>query len=393
MMTSRKSYFKALICIGLCMATAMASINLLMGANNINKQGIMGRVNEAQAALPKITAEPKDLVMFFGSSMTGAGFSPRQFDRALAKQGIEITSFNFGFGGLNPYFQDLLSRRIAEQFIESDRHLKLAIIEFNPFQATKTRWNRALPNADAFITMLASNNELLDIAKNDITRGARLFNIKYIRNNVSAEMITSFYANELFPPQRPQEFKDDEHTISERKRLEKLLNEHFEKDYPNYVDARWSYPWQGGGTIPEERSAQTLELFNQYYDVLQTDARMKNFRLGRIRSADIEKLNFEPLLIEHFIKLIKNFQTISDNVEVVMLPKNSKWIHNTPAAKKRLAKAINEIEKATGVTIKDHQDITEITADMFSDATHLSRYRGGVAYTKFLIQEFSKLLQ
>ena len=76
-----------------------------------------------------------------------------------------------------------------------------------------------------------------------------------------------------------------------------------------------------------------------------------------------------------------------------MLPKNSKWIHNTPAAKKRLAKAINQIEKATGVTIKDHQDIAEITPDMFSDATHLSRYRGGVAYTKFLIQEFSKLLQ
>ena len=126
--------------------------------------------------------------------------------------------------------------------------------------------------------------------------------------------------------------------------------------------------------------------------MLQTDARMKNFRLGRIISADIEELNFEPLLIEHFIKLVRNFLTISDNVEVVMLPKNSKWIHNSPAAKKRLAKAINQIEKATGVTIKDHQDITEITPDMFSDATHLSRYRGGVAYTKVLIQEFSKLL-
>ena len=392
MMTSRKTYFKALICIGLCMATAMTSINLLMSANEVNKQGIMGRVNEAQAALPKITAEPKDLVMFFGSSMTGAGFSPRQFDRALAKQGKEVTSFNFGFGGLNPYFQDLLSRRITEQFIESDRRLKLAIIEFNPFQATKTRWNRALPNADAFVTMLASNKELIDIAKNDITRGARLFNIKYVRNNVSAEMVTSFYADTLFPPQRPQEFKDDEHTISERKRLEKLLSEQFKKDYPDYVNARWSYPWQGGGTIPEERSAETLELFNQYYDVLLTDARMKNFRLGRIRSADIEELNFEPLLIEHFIKLVRNFQTISDNVEVVMLPKNSKWIHNSPAAKKRLAKAINQIEKATGVTIQDHQDIAEITPDMFSDATHLSSYRGGVAYTKLLIQEFSELI-
>jgi len=361
MNTSRKIYAKTVLALGLCMIAAMALITLYLESNNVNKHGILGRVSEAQAALPKILEEPNELVMFFGSSMTGSGFSPRQFDKALALQGKKIKSFNFGFGGLNPYFQDLLSKRIAEQFNNSDRRLKLAMIEFNPFQASQTRWRRALPNVDSFVAMLASDKELLAIAKKDIKRGIRLFNIKYVRN-------------------------------TERQRLRKLLDVQFEKEYPNYIAERWKYSWQGAGTIPEERSAETLALIDQYHAVSHTDARMKNFRLGRIRSADIEGLNFEPLLVQHFIDIVKNFQEISDNVEVILLPKNSKWIHYSPAAKKRLAEAIKQIERATGVTIKNHQDIPEINSTMYSDATHLSRYRGGVPYTKYLIKEFSQLL-
>jgi poly-D-alanine transfer protein DltD len=119
---------------------------------------------------------------------------------------------------------------------------------------------------------------------------------------------------------------------------------------------------------------------------------MKNDRLGRIRSADIEELNFEPLLVEHFISIVKNFQGIADNVEVVMLPKNSKWIHYTPAAKERLAKVVKQIEQATGTTVKNHQDLPVITSDMYRDTTHLARYRGDVVYTKFLVKKFWELL-
>ncbi|WP_198555503.1 hypothetical protein [Colwellia sp. 75C3] len=119
---------------------------------------------------------------------------------------------------------------------------------------------------------------------------------------------------------------------------------------------------------------------------------MKNDRLSRIKSADIEELHFEPLLVESFIGIVKNFQRFSDNVEVVMLPKNSRYIHYTPEAKVRLAKAIKQIEQATGIKIKDHQDIKEVNADMYRDTTHLSRYRGDIAYTDFLLQQYAKVL-
>ena len=197
-------------------------------------QGIMARVEQAREALPKILKEPQDLVMFYGSSMTRAGFSPRKFDLDLNAMGKNIKSFNFGFGGLNPFFQDYLSRRIADRFEQEDRRLKLAMIEFNPFQTTTARWNRAKSVIDSFITMLASDNELWGITKQDLTRGIRLFHIKYLRNDVSSEMITSFYGREIFPPVRRERFKDDEETIAAQRKWGRELGELFEKDYPDY---------------------------------------------------------------------------------------------------------------------------------------------------------------
>lgn len=392
-MTSRKIYAKTVITLGLSMLAAMLIIRLILMSMGANSQGVLGRVTESRAALTQVVKEPNDLVMFFGSSMTRAGFSPRQFDREMALMGKEVTSFNYGFGGLNPYFQDFLSRRIAEQIEDNDRRLKLTMIEFNPFQTTRVRWNRAQPVLDSFLTLLASDQELFELAKQDVTRGVRLFNIKYLRGNISAEMITSFFGREIFPPERGRGFEDDEETRSERRRLGRLLNEQFDKDYPNYVDAQWSYEWRGAGTIPEERSAETMSLFDDYYAVSQTDAMMKNDRLSRIRTADIEELRFEPLLVEHFINIIKNFQRVSDNLEVIMLPKNEKWIKTTPEAERRLAEVVRQIEQATGVTMRNHQQIPEITPEMYRDTTHLSRYRGDIAYTDYLLKQYADLFE
>ncbi|AQP98875.1 hypothetical protein B0W48_03130 [Pseudoalteromonas aliena] len=390
-MTSQKLYGKSILVIGLCMAFALISIHFILHGMGANSQGVLGRVTESRAALPQIVKEPNDVVMFFGSSMTRAGFSPRKFDADLALRGKQIKSFNYGFGGLNPYFQDFLSRRIADEFIEEDRKIKLTMIEFNPFQTTQTRWNRAAPVLDSFLTLLANDEELMEIAKNDLTRGVRLFNIKYLRSNISAEMITSFFGRGMFPPQSHQTFKDDDETIAQRRRLGRLLGQKFDEEYPEHKPVEWSYEWQGGGTIPQERSAETLAIFNDYYRVTQTDNAMSNDRLSRISSADIEQLHFEPLLVEHFINIVKNFQRVSENVEVIMLPKNSKWIKTTPEAEKRLAAVITQIEQATGIKLKNHQNIPQITPKMYRDTTHLSRYRGDIAYTDYLIDQYQNL--
>jgi hypothetical protein len=194
----RRPYVKALIAIVLGMGASMAVVQGFTYLNNASAETILDRVMEARSYLPAIVEEEKDLVMVFGSSMTDAGFAARQFDSELAERGVDVKSFNFGFGGINPYFQDYLSRRIRDEFSAGDRRLKLALIEFTPLQNTKARWQGARPIVDSYEAMLANGEEIWEIVKKDPTRGIRVAEIKYLRNEISAEMITWFFGDQWF---------------------------------------------------------------------------------------------------------------------------------------------------------------------------------------------------
>ena len=184
-----------MVVIALGMFACLVIVRLFTNAFDASAETIMARVMEARAALPRIVQEERPLVMVFGSSMTHAAFGARQFDREMAERGIEIKSFNFGFGGLNPYFQDYLSRRIRDAFVENDRRLELVLIEFTPLQNTTARWNGAQPAVDSYVTMLADGSDIWEIIKKDPGRGIRAAEIKYLRNDISAEMTTWFFGS------------------------------------------------------------------------------------------------------------------------------------------------------------------------------------------------------
>jgi len=387
----RGIYGKTLLFILLGMALALGLVRAFALANNASSDTILGRVMEAKAALPQIVQEPDDLVMVFGSSMVGAGFSPREFDQWLAERGVDnIKSFNFGFGGLNPFFQDYLARRIKEAFIENDKRLKLAVIEFNPFQTTITRHEGARALEDAFLTLLASNEELTDILLDDPTRGIRLFNIKYLRDSISAEMATFFFGGALREPRSRTLMERDEARQERLGEIGPILNEAFEKEYPDYDGSDWYYPWQGGGTIAAERSPETLAVFEEYYELILDPARLDDDRLNRIHTADIIDMHFSEELVEAFIRIVQEFQGFSDHVEVVMLPRNTDWIQYSPEGQARLDDVVSRIEQATGLTIRNHQDLPVITPSMFGDTTHLNRYQGAANYTRYLVDEALK---
>jgi hypothetical protein len=391
---SRGYYLRILLTILLGMAVALVLVRAFTATMGAGADSLLGRVLQAQAAIPDIAAEEKDLVMVFGSSMVHAGFSPREFDRDAAELGADVKSFNFGFGGLNPMFQDYLTRRIADGFEAEDRRLKLVLIEFNPFQTTITRRQGAVALEDSYIALLASPSELFQIFLEDPARGFRMMEIRYLRDGVSAEMITTFFWAEPFERPRESTALVEEEGVEERldEVLEKL-NEQFEKEYPDYDGAAWYYPWQGGGTIKAERSPETLANSEQYYELTQTDYQMDADRLQRVQSADILDLNFDPDLVEHFIAKVKNFQRISDHVEVVLLPKNTDWINNPPEALARQAAVLERIRQETGVPVRDFQEIESVENSMFSDTTHLNRYHGAVAFTRFLAEEYADRLK
>lgn len=380
---------KTLLVILLGMGAALAILRGIAEINDASKEGILERVTEAQEALPRIIGLENDLAMFFGSSMVEAGFSPRLFDQWMAEEGTNVKSFNFGFGGLNPYFQDYLSRRIRDEFVANDRRLKLAMIEFNPFQTTSTRWNGALPTVDSFLTMLGTDKELLEIAKEDFTRGVRLFTIRYLRNDISAEIITAQFARSLQPRPQESDIPENEDAIARRNEILEALDGKLEEDYPDYDYSEWYWPWQGGGTIPSDRSEETVVLIQELMGTYLTDHRLDNDRLFRIRSADIIELQFEELLVESFIRIVENFKEFSDHVEVILLPRNVDWIDYSPEGWKRLEQTIARIERETGITMLNLQDTAAITPDMFLDTTHLGRYTGDIAFTRLLVDKVS----
>ena len=394
-MTQRGIFLRILLTVLVGMGIALVLVRAFAAANGAGSQSLLGRVLQAEAALPRIAAEKNDLVMFYGSSMVRAGFSPRDFDRDIAKMGGNTTSFNFGFGGLNPLFQDYQTRRIRESFQANDRRLKLALVEFNPFQATVTRRDRARAIEESYIALLASPKELLEILRTDPERGLRMLGIRYLRDGISAEMITTFFWSEPFqapPVARDTGLTEDKNAAKRRREIGEKLGKKLEEDYPDFDGSDWYYPWRGGGTIMAERSDETLELVNEYNTLIQTDYRLANARLGRIESADIEELHIDPELIDAFVRMVRNLQQVADRVEVVLLPKNTDWIKNPPEALERQAAAIREIQEATGVVVRDWQQIDAVSNDMFSDATHLNRYQGAVAFTAFVAKLYAPYL-
>ena len=390
--SSRRIFLRVFLVVVLGMGLSLALVRAYALALGASGEAFLGRVLEARAALPRIVAEEEDLVLVFGSSMTHAGFSARVFDRELAERGVEAKSFNFGFGGLNPLFQDYLARRIREAFEAEGRTLELALIEFNPFQATKTRYRGAVPLIDAYVGMLASPEEMREILFDDPTLGARMLTIQYLRDGVSAEMATHYFGAFLRPPVPESDLPEDEARQARLQEIGEAMSEKFDEEYPDFDGAQWGYDWQGAGTIPSERSEETLELFRDYYATLTSEKHMRDDLLWRIYSADILELDFEEELVAAFIRIVREFQRFSKHVEVVMLPRNTEWVRYSPEARARLDEVIRRIRDETGVVLRDYQVIDAVTNDMFSDTTHLARYQGDVPFTLFLAERYAPVL-
>ncbi len=391
----RRIFGRILLTVVLGMSVSLGIVQSILAAAGADSGELMGRFLEARAAIPQMTEEQDDLVMVFGSSMVEAGFSPREFDQEIAAAGGSVKSFNFGFGGLNPLFQDYASRRIREDFEARDRRLKLAVIEFNPFQTTVSRRNLQKATEESYLAMMASPSELIDMTLEDPESGIRMLGIRYLRDGISAEIITTFVWAEPFRAPRSDEgveFERDEAADERLGEVIQVINRDFDKEYPDYDGSDWYYPWQGGGTLKSERSAEKLAAVEEYYEIIRSDYRMAVDRLDRIQSADIEQLRFDPELVAAFIRVVENFKEISDHVEVVMLPKNTDWIKNPPEAMRRQADVLSQIEAATGIPVRNYQVIDAVTNDMFSDTTHLNRYYGAVAFTKFLAERNADLL-
>jgi hypothetical protein len=397
MPTQRQIFLRIFLTILIGMGAAMGMVRGFTMAMGADAQELLGRVLEGQEGLKRLLVEDdKDLVMVFGSSMTDAGFGPREFDQHIAEMGGSVSTWNFGFGGLNPMFQEFLARRFVDDFNAHDRRLKLLLIEFNPFQTTKTRRNRAVAIEEPYMSLLSSPAEIWDRTLEDPASGLRIAEIRWLRDGVSAEAITTYFLSEPFqePAGELDPGIEEDEAVAERiGEIGEAYFPMFEEEFGEFADCDWCYDWKGGNALRSERSDELNALLAEYYSLVQSDYHMASDRLSRIRTADIEELDFEEDLVVAFIGLVNALAEVSDNIEIIILPKNDDWIKNPPEALQRLHDVVARIERETGVKVRDFQKIDAVTNDMFSDTTHLNGLDGLDAFTRFLAEEYVHLLQ
>ncbi|MGI9220798.1 MAG: hypothetical protein ACR2QS_07165 [Woeseiaceae bacterium] len=396
MQSQRRIFLKIFLTILLGMGAAMGLVRGFTEAMGANSQEILGRVLEGQEGLQRMLVEDEnDLVMVYGSSMVEAAFGPRYFDQYVADIGGDVSSWNFGFGGLNPMFQEYLARRMVDDFNANDRRLKLLLIEFNPFQTTKTRRDRARVIEEPYMALLGSREEIVDRIFDDPASGLRIAEIKYLRDGASAEAVTTYFFAEPFQEPDVEIDPEVEENEAVQERIGELAETYFpkyEEEFPEFSDCDWCYDWKGGHALRSEYSAEITALLEEYYELVHDEYQMEYDRIRRILTSDVEDLHFEEDLVVAFIGMVKVLAEISDNIEIIMLPKNDDWIQNPPEALQRQKDVVARIERETGVRVRDFQKIDAVTNHMFSDTTHLNGLDGREAFTSYLAEEYGHLL-
>jgi hypothetical protein len=367
------------------------------------------RLREALAALPEVAAHPgatgdtgetSDTALFFGSSLVWNGFSPEIFDARLDEHGVQLASFNFGFGGLNPEIQLLLARRIRAAFEAEGRRLRLALVEFNPFQSTRARAREDERVRDQHRMMLATPAEIARLALESPDRGARYFTGRYLRNSISPEAVTAAFGGivsgigELVEagargadqgsagaagarPSPEERAQMDTRTGAALDFRLGLLEVH------RGIPPMWDLEFRGDPQFDHPETHEALEILSR-----PADWELREDLARRIRCCDIEELRFDERLVADFIALLGELAAVSERTEVVLMPVNHAWVKRSPAALERLREVVRRIARETGLPVLDFQSPPSFDASHFWDATHLTPSGGMRAFSVFLADHY-----
>lgn len=350
---------------------------------------ITGRMKNMVRYLPQIPDESAGdkSVMIFGTSMVQYGFSPNEFDRIMAENDINSTSYNYGIANLIPSFQQYITATIRKEFKQADFKLDLALIEFNPFQTTIIRKQSGAAIAEQQIAALATNEELWQRTLQNPDVGVRLFVIRYVRKGISAALFSTVMEQSSHgrPQVTPEYIALQEQLNLAQMEFATTLSK---GQYPASPIIGWS-PFNRGGDFDTARlSTETIEAAGRVSALERDPILMQADLEQRIATSDILQLNFDEELYAAYIKMIEDFKAVSQHVEVILLPRNTEWVNYSPEAQARLNAIKQRISEETGVYVRDFQETPEITSEHFRDTTHLDM-NGIDAFTRVLAEQYA----
>lgn len=394
--SSRNIAFYTMFIAAITMLPAVGLVNWLTRSAESSAGDIFGiqRIRSVIESMDYMAEVDGDTALFVGSSLVKDGFSPRVFDAALAQaSGSRVTSFNVGMGNMKPSYQKILVRRMAETFALHQRNAALTLIEFNPFLVTDARQQFRPFMTEQIQAVLMSPDEVMDTLWDDPERFARLVSIKYLRNGVSAEAITGgvrFLVGQAQAqaPMMNQLTDDQLKHIQQLSEFRSELNKYIYQEHPVTKKSHvWNPLTQGGLIDMMDLSPQAQALAAKISGEMRHPKALEMDLAGRIQCCDIENLSFNDKLIDEFVDTVKSAQRFSDRVEIVVMPRNRKWVQPSPEGQQRLAQMLAHLQQVTGVTVRNYQEHEAFDESAFYDVTHLSMDSGRPLFSTILAQD------
>jgi hypothetical protein len=354
------------------------------------------RLREALDALPAVAKRAQPSAVIFGSSLIWMGVSVQDFDAELRANGVELTTYNFGFGGMNPESQRLLARRIRSEYEREGQRLALAVVEFNPFQATEARARNDQRTREQRQLMLLTLPEILDVVMSDPERGASLLATRYLRSSISADTIRAILG---FAIQAiGGALDDDEMASALQGTAEPEASDENEEaqlqiglglfEAHGGIPPLWEIEQRGDANMlfPETRDA--------YASLASpSEAQLRADLDRRISCCDILELNFDAQLIRDFIALVDELAQVSDRVEILLMPIHPVLVRREPETQARYRALIARIQHDTGAGVVDFQLPHEIEARLFIDSTHLNLTHGRPWISRLLARHYASSLR
>lgn len=375
---------------GLTLILAMGIVNLSVEVlryyylNPFSIQRIKTAGDNLDTALKLPKEETREVVYVLGSSLVHFGFSPDEFDTYLNERDLPTLSYNFGFGNADPSIHIKFARKLARMYANEPDRIDRIIYEFAPHGATIRRAETTGQLDHATTAVLSSWKDIGKKFFEDPEDAFALINTRVFRNGVPAEAITHMLSMPIKIAERNQVILEEPEPMENLGwELYHQLREDWSKSIPL---GGWSSEYRGG--FPPTASDKAMKLSSEVMRRMQDPIRMEASRQQRIACCDLLELEMDQTMINNVIQTIRYAQSVSSDVDIVIMPLNQDVVKLTKTAEENFAKALAQIVEETGVDVLDIYKQPYLGVEYFFDVDHYTFFKGRSKVTELMAKQY-----
>lgn len=326
----------------------------------------------ATRRLPDIARDGTAVV--FGTSPMQWGFSPAIFDRTMARSGTPTLTYNLGNFGIGPDLMSIMARRLGAALRAENRRLRLAVLEFTPWNATAARRNDFFINAMAAAqrARLVDAAGLLDLARHDLDQASEVLALE-AWGDIPPEAAVIIYNRVVLQPIT--------HLGTDRR--SRLIRDAGKRARVNSQGEAWNLRRRGEVVLRDPAKPAD---YDAWLALHQQPEFMVEDLAWRVNSADIHGLHFDDGFIDEYIALARILKTYADTVVVVVAPCHPDARPEDAHARARLDAVLARIAGEADVPVVDLYESPAFLRHDFMDNTHVSDSTGKEKLSRMLAE-------